>query len=125
MLGWGTDQFEPKADIQKIIIGLVFVIAIPLLLANATGVDIIKGCVTGPVLDDDGVETTDTDGNVITDCKQASKGVDEGFVKTILLDVDEYLPLGIRLLILAMVAAIFIGPGIKVIKHELGCTRHI
>ena len=120
MLGWGeTDKvLDTKGEFKKMAIGIIFMIAIPLLIASAANVDIIKGCLLDVKVDADGNPILDAAGNEQQDCIDLQ--TDNRTLNSVLGSVDEYLPLGIRLLMLGMGVAIFIGPGWKIMKHELG-----
>ena len=120
MIGWGEDkEFDMQGTIKKLVIGLVFAIAVPLVIASALDIDVIKGCALV-------TEVEDGSSLEIGDCKRIGDEAEkEGIAKDILSGIDEYLPLGMRLLLLGLVVAMFLGPGWKILKHEIGCTRHI
>ena len=137
--GADTDQtFDIKAQIKRIVIGLIFITAMPLLLSSAANVDLIQGCVIWASQDeitkyDEVITTRNNVDNDVTnditfnaaetkpgDCKNTlSAAGDSKFLTNALADTQLYIVTGISIVILIMGLAILIGPGIKIVRYEL------
>ena len=121
------DGYSIKDEMKRIIVGIIFVAAMPAFLIFATDIDILQGCVLYSdaeinaarefkVIDENGNETTVTAEE--RKCKQLSTG--SGPLTEILDNVQYYVPIGIGLFMLAFGVALLLGPGIKVIKYQFG-----
>ena len=119
----GDQDFKLHDEIKKIIIGVIFLVGMPLLIGTYANVDILQGCVTysaEEVKRLGATERLDADGNVLKaavegTCKIDTSGDDP--LKGLLASTQYYISIGITLVILALGFAILIGPGIKLIRH--------
>ena len=128
----GDQDFKLHDEIKKIIIGVIFLVGMPLLIGTYANVDILQGCIVyGPddvgksvpgVLSTAGVIATVTVGDKGSPppsegtCKTNLQGGNEKLGE-LLSDTQYYISVGITLVILALGFAILIGPGIKLIRH--------
>ncbi len=113
MLGMkdGDAAFSVNEQIKKVLIAVGFAAAIPLILLAVTGVDLFQGCVTY-------TENNVPDGSEVGDCRIIPPNAN--FLQKVFIEIQENLPLGILIFLLAMGTAIMVGPGKSIIKYQLG-----
>lgn len=129
VLGMGGDkpgEFNIAGEIKKMIIGIIFIVAIPGILFMSTDIDILQGCVTvAGDIPDDRLERINA-GRDASD--QLAAGDCYDFIGDSALagnlEAQEAIRLGqdaiiwaVRGIMLAIAVAIFAGPGYKIIKH--------
>ena len=130
MLRPGTDEFKLHDELQRIIIGAIFLIGMPLMIGTYANIDVLQGC---SVFGDDAlgknIRVRNADGDVVVMTVNAEGGVfpavngcktiisDNDNLGGLLGDVEYYLSLGVSLILAGLGFALLLGPGIKLIRH--------
>ena len=130
MLRPDSDAFVLKDELQRIVIGAIFLIGMPLMIGTYANIDVLQGCSTfnEDALGKD-VRVRNADGDVVAIPVNAEGGAfpavngcktiisDNDNLGGLLGDIEYYLSLGVSLILAGLGFALLLGPGIKLIRH--------